>query len=134
MKKMTIEEFYDTPLSRLNAPAHLGLSLVVINDDDSMSLTVNVTEGLMNLHGTVQAGMQYMICDTLLGMYLIHMGRPGVGMAGDINFYRPGKNGDTLTATIYPRKIGRRTGNFQAELKNQEGKMISECMFSVMFQ
>ena len=75
-----------------------------------------------------------MICDTLLGMYIKHMERPGVGMAGDINFYRPGHKGDTLTATIYPRKIGRRTGNFLAELKNQEGKMVSESMFSVMFE
>lgn len=133
MKKMSIEEFYQRPFSELKAPALLGESQVVINDDDTMSLTFKVEERNMNLHGSLQASMHYHVSDTLLGMYLIHIGRPGVAMDGHIYLYRPGRLGDTLTSTIYPHKIGRRTGNFTAQLKNQDDKMISECVFSVMF-
>ncbi len=133
MKKMSIQDFYGLPMNELKAASLLGQSQVVLNDDDSLSLIVETEKNHMNLHGTIQAGIQYLICDTALGMYLRHIGRPGVGMAGNISFYRPGKPGDTLTATITPRKLGRRTGNCLAELRNQEGKMVSECMFSVMF-
>ena len=133
MKKMTIEEFYQIPVSELKAASLFGGSQVIINDDNSLSFVVKVEERHMHLHGTLQASMQYHISDTLVGMYLIHIGRPGVGMDGHIYLYRPGKLGDTLTATIFPRKIGRRTGNLATELRNQDGKLISECVFSVMF-
>ena len=133
MKKMSIEEFYQIPASELKAVSILGNGEVVIDDDNSLSLIVKVEEGHMNLHGTLQASMHYHISDTLLGMYLRHIGRPGVAMDGHIYLYRPGRLGDTLTSTVYPRKVGRRTGNFIAELKNQDGKLISECVFSVMF-
>lgn len=133
MKKMSIGEFYQRPVSELKAASVFGESQVVINDDNSLSFIVKVEEHLLNLHGTLQASMQYHISDTLVGMYLIHIGRPGVGMDGHIYLYRPGKPGDTLTATIFPRKIGRRTGNLATELRNQDGKLVSECVFSVMF-
>ena len=133
MKKMSIEEFYQRPASELKAASLWEGCQVVVNDDNSLSFIVKVKECHMNLHGTLQASMQYHISDTLVGMYLIHIGRPGVGMDGHIYLYRPGKLGDTLTATIFPRKIGRRTGNLATELRNQDGKLISECVFSVMF-
>lgn len=134
MKKMTIEEFYGTPLSELKAPSLLGLSEVIFDEDDNPSLVVKTEVNHMNLHGTIQAGIQYLIADTALGMYLKHIGRPGLGMDGHIYFYRPSLLGDTLTASIRPHKMGRRIGNFSAELRNQDGKLISECMFSVMFE
>ncbi|MBR0410191.1 MAG: hotdog fold thioesterase [Eubacterium sp.] len=133
MKKMTIEEFYETPFSDLKAPSLLGMSQVVIDDDNILSLVVNTEKNHMNLHGTIQAGIQYLIADTALGMALKHIGRPGVAMDGHIYLYRPGKLGDVLTASVYPRKVGRRTGNFLVEVKRQDGKMVSECAFSVMF-
>ncbi|MBR5047881.1 MAG: hypothetical protein IKX76_06555 [Eubacterium sp.] len=133
MKKMSIEEFYHRPLSELKAPSILGDSQVVINDDNTLSLIVKVEEKHMNLHGSLQASMHYHISDTALGMYLIHIGRPGVAMDGHIYLYRPGRLGDTLTTTIFPHKLGRRTGIVSAELRDQDGKMISECMYSVMF-
>ena len=133
MKRMTIEEFYGIPLAELKAPSLLGDSEVVIDDEDHLSLVVRTEENHMNLHGTIQAAIQYLIADSALGMYLKYIGRPAVGMDGHIYFYRPAFLGDTLTATIFPRKIGRRTGNFSSEIKNQNGKIVSECIFSVMF-
>ncbi|MBR0410842.1 MAG: hypothetical protein IJI25_07545 [Eubacterium sp.] len=133
MKKMTIEEFYQTPHSELNAPSLLGKSEVVINDDGTISLIVQTEKNHMNLHGSIQAGIQYLISDTALGIFLKHIGRPAVVMDGHTYFYRPAGLGDTLTATVFPHKLGRRVGNFSAELRNQDGKLISEYMFSVMF-
>jgi len=133
MQKMTIEEFYETPLADLKAPSLLGNSEVLIDDDNRISLIVRTEKNHMNLHGTIQAGIQYHIADTALGMALRHMGRPAVAMDGHIYFYRPCHLGDVLTATVYPRKTGRRIGNFSVELKNQDDKLVSECAFSVMF-
>lgn len=133
MRRMTIEEFYEMPLSELKAPSLLGNSQVEIDDDGLLTLVVKTESHHMNLHGTIQAGIQYLIADTALGMELRHQGRPGVGMDGNIYFYRPCHLGDTLRARVLARKTGRRTGNYAIELRNQEGKLVSEGTYSVMY-
>lgn len=133
MKRIPVEEFYNAKKEELGTISLIGFKEVVINDDNSLSLVLDTNPSHMNMHGTIQGGMQYIICDTAIGAYLIHINRPGVGMEGSIHYHRPAKNGDTLTATVYERRVGRRTGAFTVELKNQDGKLIADTYFSVMF-
>ena len=133
MKRIAIEEFYNLPYEEMKCITMMGFKEVIINDDNSLSLPLHTNSNHMNLHGTIQGGIQYLICDTALGAYLIHIGRPAVGMNGSIQNYRPAMEGDTLTATVHERKIGRRTGNFLIELRDQNNKLIADCHYSVMF-
>ncbi|MDO4977622.1 MAG: hotdog fold thioesterase [Eubacteriales bacterium] len=133
MKKYSVEEFYGAKGEDLGAISLLGFEDVIINDDGSLSMTIKAQKKHMNMHGTIQGGIQYIICDTAIGAYLIHIGRPGVGMEGSIHYYRPAREGDFLTSTVRERKNGRRTGNYFVELTNQDGKMIAEAVFSTMY-
>lgn len=133
MKKMSVEEFYGAKGADLGAIDLLGFKDVIINDDGSVSMTLEAQKKHMNMHGTIQGGIQYIICDTAIGAYLLHIGRPGVGMEGSIHYYRPAREGDLLMSTVRERKNGRRTGNYFVELTNQDGKMIAEAVFSCMY-
>ncbi len=134
MKHYSIEEFYNANHEDLGVLGLLGFKEVIIDDNNILSLVLETNKTHMNMHGTVQGGIQYITCDTAIGAQIVHMGRPGVGMEGSIQYYRPVKCGDTLTATVYPRKVGRRTGNFFVELKNQDGKLMAEARYSTMFE
>ncbi len=133
MKHYSIEEFYNAKPEDLGVLALIGFKEIIIDDNNILSLVLDTNKSHMNMHGTIQGGIQFIVCDTAIGAQLIHMNRPAVGMEASIQYYRPAKCGDILTATVYPRKIGRRTGNFFIELKNQDGKMVAEARYSNMF-
>lgn len=133
MKHLSLEEFFNVPTEDLNAMGLMSFDEIVINDDNSLSVVLKTQKRHMNYHGTIQGGMQFMICDTAIGAYLIHIGRLGVGMEASIHYFRPAKEGDTLIATVYDRKVGRRTGSFLVELRNQDDKHIADVYYSVMF-
>lgn len=133
MKRLSPEEFYQLPTEDLNAIHLIGFHEIIINDDNSLSVVLKTKKHHMNYHNTIQGGIQFMVCDTAIGAYLIHINRLGVGMESSIHFYRAAKEGDTLTATVYERKCGKRVGTFLVELKNQEDVLIADVTYSVMF-
>lgn len=134
MKTISMKELFGVSTTEeLGAIALIGVEEMTIHDDDTISVTIQADKIHMNMHDSVQGGMQYLICDTTIGAYFKYKGLNGVGVEGSIHYFRPGKEGDTLTATLMPRKVGRKTGNFLIQLTNQDNKLVAEAYYTTMF-
>ena len=86
----------------------------------------------LNTQGIVHGGILFTLCDQAVGAYLVYKKIKGVGMDGSIHYYRPANKGEVLTATAYERKSGKKTGVYFVELKNQNDKLIADCLFTAM--
>lgn len=102
-------------------------------EDKSLCCSITVSEHHLNGHGTVHGGFLYSLCAQAVFVYMMRIGRNGVGMDGNIHYYRPANAGDTLYAYVSERKVGKKTGNFLIELKNQDGKLVVDTMLEAMF-
>lgn len=102
-------------------------------DDKTLCASLQVTEKHLNGHGTVHGGMLYSLCAESVFIYMVRMGRKGVGMDGHVHYYRPANVGDTLRTYVHERKVGKKVGSFLIEVKNQEGKLVVDTMLETMF-
>ena len=102
-------------------------------DDKSLCVSVKIEDKHLNGHGTGHGGFLYAICAQAIWIYMGRIGKNGVGMDGNVHYYRPAQPGDTLYAYVTERKVGKRVGNFLIELKNQDGKLIVDTMLETMF-
>lgn len=132
MQEITMSELYGLPEDKLGAITLLGMDKGYASDG-SFSVVMQVRDIHLNTHGTVHGGILYALCDQALGAYVTHKRLEGVGLDGSIHYYRPAFEGDVLTATAYERKGGRKIGVCFVELKNQDGKLIADGLFSAMF-
>lgn len=85
----------------------LGINKAMVADD-SFSVIMEVKDLHLNTQGTVHGGILFTLCDQAVGAYLTFKKIKGVGMDGNIHYYRPAKKGEILTATAYERKSGKK--------------------------
>ncbi len=131
MKEIPLRELHHIKDDENTAFTNLGIEKAVIGD--SFSVVMPVKDIHLNTHNTVHGGILFALCEEALSSYMAYKERQGVGMDGNIHFYRPAFSGDTLTATICERKSGKKVGVYFVELKNQAGKLIADCVFSAMY-
>lgn len=132
MKEIMLSELYGLPQDKLGAITLLGMDMGY-TDGDSFSVVMEAKDIHMNTHGTVHGGILFALCEQALGAYTAYKKLDGVGMDGSIHYYRPAFAGDTLTATAYERKGGRKVGVYFVELKNQDGKLLADGLFTAMY-
>lgn len=130
MQEILLSELYDTPGT--GAMALLGIEKALVGGD-RLSVVMEAKEKHLNMQGTVHGGILYALCDQAAGAYVAYKKRKGVGMDGSIHYYRPAKQGDILTATAYERKSGKRVVVYFVELKDQDGKLLADCLFTTMY-
>ena len=132
MKEIMLSNIYNIPSDRMGTISLLGIEKALVSDD-SFSVVMEIKDIHMNTQGTVHGGILYALCDQAVGAYITYRKRKGVGMDGSIHYYHPAYNGDTLTATAYERKSGKKIGVYFVELKNQENKLLADGLFTVMY-
>lgn len=130
--EISLSDIYQMPEAQMGAVAMLGIDKALVADD-SLSVMMEVKDIHMNMQGTVHGGILYTLCDQAVGAYITYQKRKGVGMDGSIHYYHPALKGDLLTATAYVRKSGRKVGVYFVELKNQNGKLLADGMFTAMY-
>ena len=133
MKKIDILEIYKKEGKTPGAIERLGIKEACIDDNGDFALLLDVDESHYNIHGSVHGGIMYSICIEAVGLYFSYTDRPGIGMDGNIHYYRPAFSGDTLKAIVRERKVGRRTGVYAVELYNQQEKLVADAMISIMY-
>lgn len=86
-----------------------------------------------NVNGSVHGGVLFWLCDEAIGRYVTSKGLKGAAADSNIHFYRPAKINERLTATVSERKVGRKLGIYLVELRNAEGKLLADSLFTVVF-
>ncbi|MCD8019103.1 MAG: PaaI family thioesterase [Clostridiales bacterium] len=104
-----------------------------INEDGTIALSVRVTEDLTNYYGNAQGGVIFALADTAAGMMLVAQGRAGMTLNGSISYFKPSSLGAVMTATVFPRKVGKGTGTFLVEIRDDLGIHVADCTFTMYY-
>ena len=131
MQEIQLSEIYGLENEQMGATALLGIEKAIITED-SFSVVMEAGDRHLNAFGSVHGGILYTLCDQASGAYFIYKHQKGIGMDGSIHYYRPAIKGDVLTATAYERKSGKRACVYFVELKNQDGKLLADGLFTAM--
>ena len=132
MQEIMLSTIYGIPDNQMGPMTFLGISKAVVADD-SFSVIMEVKNIHLNTQGTVHGGIIFTLCDQAVGAYIVYKKMKGVGMDGSIHYYRPANKGDILTATAYERKSGKKIGVYFVELRDQNEKLIADCLFTAMY-
>lgn len=132
MQEIMLSNIYNLPNDQMGTASLLGINKAQVTDD-SFSVIMEVEDIHLNTQGTVHGGILFTLCDQAVGAYLAYKNIKGVGMDGNIHYYRPVKKGEILTATAHERKSGKKTGVYFVELKNQNNKLIADGLFTAMY-
>lgn len=87
----------------------------------------------LNVNGKIHGGIMFTLCDEAIGRYVTAQGRVGAAADANIHYYRPANAGEKMTATVIERKVGKKLGIYLVELKNEEGKLLADSLFTIAF-
>jgi acyl-CoA thioesterase len=110
------------PLDRL--PNTMGIALASL-EPGRATVTMTVAQDSVNAHGNCHGGAIFTLADTAFFYVCNASDRKAVAAGCDINFIRPGLVGDVLTATCVEQHVGRRSGLYQVDVRNQHGKLVA---------
>jgi acyl-CoA thioesterase len=86
---------------------------------------LEVSENMVNGHHLCHGGYIFTLADTAFAYACNSYNRLAVAASATIEFVRPGRLGDTLTATATEAHRGGRTGVYDIDVTNQDGERIA---------
>ena len=89
------------------------------------TLTMTVRPDMVNSHGTCHGGFIFAVADSTFAYACNGQNHRTVAAGVDINFLAPAHLGDLLTGRGHVRHQGGRSGVYDIEVTNQEGKLIA---------
>jgi len=102
----------------------LGIELVTCEPGRAV-MRMAVRESMLNGHDICHGGLIFTLADSTFAYACNSFNHRAVAAGVDINFIAPAHLGDTLTATGGARHQGGRTGIYDIEVTNQDGKTIA---------
>nr|WP_285317033.1 hydroxyphenylacetyl-CoA thioesterase PaaI [Providencia rettgeri] len=84
-----------------------------------------ITAQMLNGHKTCHGGQLFSLADTAFAYACNSQGHAAVASMCSIDFIRPGFEGDLLTATATMKHQGKRSGLYEVEITNQDGKTLA---------
>lgn len=87
---------------------------------------------ILNPLGNVHGGAIYTLCDVASGTACASRGRIGVTLSGNINYLRPGRAGEALTATTSEIKRGAQTAVYEVTVMQGE-RHIATGIFTMFY-
>ena len=110
--------------ARDNCAQQMGIEIQDMGDGFAR-LTMTITDVMLNGHQTCHGGQLFTLADTAFAYACNSQGLAAVASGCSIDFVRPGKVGDVLTAIAQVRTQGRQTGVYDIEIINQDEKTIA---------
>jgi acyl-CoA thioesterase len=107
-----------------SASRALGMRIVEIRPGFAR-LVMQVREDMVNGHQICHGGLIFTLADSAFAFACNTYNLVTVAAGGSIDFLRPGRLGDTLTATAEERTRSRRTGIYDVTVLNQSGECIA---------
>ena len=102
----------------------LGIA-VEIPAAGSAVATLTVREDMVNGLDVMHGGLTFALADTAFAFACNTHGEQAFAAAAHIEFLRPGRLGDALTATAREDYRGRRRGYYTVEVRNQDGELVA---------
>ncbi len=109
-----------------NDPYSKRLGLKLIDADEGLAIVnLTVNEDMLNGHGTCHGGVIFSLADTAFAYACNSQNQLAVAASCTIDFVRPSRLNDVLTATAKLQYQGKRTGVYQTMIVNQDNKLIA---------
>lgn len=86
---------------------------------------LEVTAQLVNGHGSCHGGIIFTLADTAFASACNTYNQITVGSDCSINYIRPGRIGDTLTATAVEAALQGRSGLYDVSVTNQNNEIVA---------
>lgn len=118
------EQCADAMFSRDQASQNLGMEITAIGPG-SASLTMTVDDRMIQGHGNCHGGYLFTLADSAFAFACNTYDKATVAAGCSIEYMAAGRLGDTLTATATERARGRRTGVYDIEITNQDGRTVA---------
>lgn len=107
-----------------HAARGLGMAIVAVGPG-SARLSMSVRQDMVNGHGTCHGGFIFALADSTFAYACNSHNVRAVAAGVDINFVAPAHLGDHLVADGRARHQGGRSGVYDIEVSNQDGKLIA---------
>jgi acyl-CoA thioesterase len=104
----------------------------VYEENGELFVSVKVEDKHTNPFGIAHGGFIFSLCDTAAGSYSYYKNKTTVTLDSNIQYYKPGKVGDTLTAKAIPRKEGRNISVILVEVVNQKNEKIADATLTTV--
>ncbi|SFN84752.1 hydroxyphenylacetyl-CoA thioesterase PaaI [Xenorhabdus japonica] len=88
-------------------------------------LSMKIMPNMLNGHQSCHGGILFSLADTAFAYACNSEGLAAVASGGNIDFICPALVGDQLTATASVRHQGKKTGLYDVEIINQNGKVVA---------
>jgi acyl-CoA thioesterase len=107
-----------------SASRALGMQIVEIRPGFAR-LVMQVRKDMVNGHQICHGGLIFTLADSAFAFACNTYNLVTVAAGGSIDFLRPGRLGDTLTAAAEERSRSRRTGIYDVTVLNQAGECVA---------
>lgn len=107
-----------------HAARGLGIEIVAVAPG-AATLRMKVRQDMVNGHGSCHGGFIFAVADSTFAYACNSFNHRAVAAGVDINFLAPAHLGDTLTAVGHARHQGGRSGVYDIEVTNQDGKLVA---------
>jgi acyl-CoA thioesterase len=95
-------------------------------DEGQACMTMQVQDFMLNGHGTCHGGFLFAMADSAFAFACNSDNRPTVASGCSIDFIRPAKAQDLLTATAKRLSRGKVTGLYDVEITNSDQQPIAQ--------
>ena len=102
--------------------AYLGIRLVAV-DDDSVTVSMPVTESHQNFYGGTHGGALFSVADCAFSLASNAYDQPAVAVDTHLVITAPTTTGDVLTATAVEVHRGKRLATYRVEVTRSDGRM-----------
>ncbi|WP_300034085.1 hydroxyphenylacetyl-CoA thioesterase PaaI [uncultured Roseobacter sp.] len=106
------------------ASQSLGMTIVSVAPG-AASLSMPVTDQMLNGHGMCHGGFIFMLADSAFAFACNSYNRITVAQQNQITYLQPGAAGDHLTATATEVSRSGRSGVYDVEVTNQKNEKIA---------
>jgi acyl-CoA thioesterase len=106
------------------ASQHLGIEMQWV-DEGRACINMQVQEFMLNGHGTCHGGFLFAMADSAFAFACNSDNRLTVASGCSIDFVRPAKAGDLLTATAQRLSRGKSTGVYDVQITNAKSQTIA---------
>jgi acyl-CoA thioesterase len=103
----------------------LGMKIIDIGAGRA-TLTMTIRDDMTNGHGMCHGGLIFSLADSAFAFACNSYNQNAVAQHCSVTFIRPGKRGDTLTASAVERSRSGRSGIYDITVTGSDGKVIAE--------
>ena len=109
---------------RDTAARHLGIAVEDVGPGRAV-LAMTIDETMLNGHDVCHGGYLFTLADTAFAYACNSQNEAALAQGASIDFLRPGRAGELLTATAVQQQQGRRTGLYDVSVTNAAGQCLA---------